>query len=74
MHLLSLWVLIGSAIGLASCSQEQAGYTEQERACIAQRHKDYDARRLSQCVEVCAACLKGTVATCNTSCKLKGAS
>jgi hypothetical protein len=73
MHLLSLWVLTALAVGLASCSQEQAGYTEQERACIVQRYKDYDAERLRQCVEVCEACLKGTIATCNTSCKLKGA-
>ena len=27
-----LWVLTALAIGLASCSLEQAGYTEQERA------------------------------------------
>ena len=75
MQLPSLSALIALAIGLASCSQEQqAGYTEQERVCIAQRYTDYDAKRLSQCVDVCEACMKGTVATCNTSCKLKGAS
>ena len=66
--------MLAITIGIASCSQEQAGYTEQERVCIAQRYTDYDAKRLSQCVDVCKACLKGTVATCNTSCKLKGAS
>ncbi len=42
--------------------------------CIAQRYKDYDARQLSQCVDVCKACMNGNTATCNTSCKLKGAS
>jgi len=73
MQLPSLSVLTALAIGLASCSQEQAGYTEKERVCIAQHYKDYDAKRLSQCVDVCKACLSGTVATCNTSCKLKGA-
>jgi hypothetical protein len=72
-HAVALSVLTALAIGLAWCSQEQAGYTEKERVCIAQHYKDYDAKRLSQCVDVCKACLSGTVATCNTSCKLKGA-
>jgi hypothetical protein len=67
-------VLIALAVGLASCSQEQAGYSDAERACIAQRHYDYDAKQLSQCVDVCKYCLKGTTVTCNTSCRLKGAS
>jgi len=74
MQLPSLSVLTTLAIGAASCSQEQAGYTEKERACIAQHYNDYDAKRLSQCVDVCKACLNGTVATCNMSCRLKGAS
>ena len=67
MQLSSLSVLTALAIGVASCSQEQAGYTEKEGVCIAQHYKDYDAKRLSQCVDVCKACLSGTVATCNTS-------
>ena len=33
----SLSVLTPLAIGLASCSQEQAGYTDAERKCIAQQ-------------------------------------
>jgi len=74
MQLPGLCALTALAIGLASCSQEQVGYTDAERKCIAQRFTDYDAKRLSQCVDVCRACLNGTVVTCNTSCKLKGAS
>ena len=73
MKLRSLIVLTASAIGLASCSQE-VEYTDQQRACITQRYKDYDARQLSQCVNVCKACMNGNTVTCNTSCKLKGAS
>jgi hypothetical protein len=61
------------ALGLASCSRE-AEYTDQQRACIAQRYTNYDARQLNQCVDVCRACMNGNVVTCNTSCKLKGAS
>ena len=61
------------AIGLASCSQEKPSFTEKERACIAQRYKNYDPKQVDQCVDVCKVCLNGTVATCNTSCKLKGA-
>jgi len=66
-------VLIALAMSLASCSQED-GYTDQQRACIAQRYTNYDAKQLSQCVDVCRACMNGTIVTCNTSCKLKGAS
>ena len=73
-QLRSLCVLTASAIGLAACSQEQPEYTDQQRACIAGRYADFDARKLSQCVDVCKACMNGTNATCNTSCKLKGAS
>ena len=73
MQSLSFGILITAAIGLASCSQEGT-HTEQERTCIAQRYKDYDAKRLSQCVDVCKACMNGNTVTCNTSCKLKGAS
>ena len=72
VQLRSLIVLVALAIGLASCSLEVA-YTNEQRMCIAQRSKDYDARQLSQCVDVCKACMNGNTATCNTSCKLKGA-
>ena len=65
--------LIALAIGLGSCSQEQPDFTEKERVCIAQHYKDYEPKQISQCVDVCKVCLKGTVATCNASCKLKGA-
>jgi hypothetical protein len=73
MQSLSFGVLITGAIGLGSCWQEPS-YTEQERTCIAQRYNNYDAKRLSQCVDVCKACMKGNTLTCNTSCRLKGAS
>ena len=73
MQLRSLIVLVAIAVGLASCSQE-VEYTDQQRACISQRYKEFDARKLSQCVDVCKACMNGNNVTCNTSCKLKGAS
>jgi hypothetical protein len=73
MGLRSLSGLTAFAICVASCSQE-AGYTDQQLACIAQRYPNYDAKQLSQCVDVCKACMRGTTVTCNTSCKLKGAS
>jgi hypothetical protein len=68
-----LSLLTAFAIGLASCSQEDE-YSDQQRVCIAQRYQAYDSKRLSQCLDVCIACMKGNVVTCNTSCKLKGAS
>jgi hypothetical protein len=69
----SLIILVAIAICVASCSQE-VEYSDRQCACIAQRYKKFDARNLSQCVDVCEACMTGTTATCTTSCKLKGAS
>ena len=73
MQLRSLVLLTAVAAGLASCSQE-VEYTDQQRSCIAQRYTNYDARQLSQCVDVCKACMRGNTVTCNTSCRLRGAS
>lgn len=61
------------AVGLGACSQE-VDYTPEQRACIASRYSAYDARQINQCVEVCRVCMKGNVVTCNTSCRLRGAS
>ena len=75
MQVRNLGVLtaIAFGIGLASCSQE-VEYSDQQRACIAQRYTNFDAKNLYQCVDVCKSCMKGNTVTCNTSCKLKGAS
>jgi hypothetical protein len=69
----SLIILVSIAVCAASCSQE-IEYSDQQRACIAQRYKKFDVRNLSQCVDVCETCMTGTTVTCTTSCKLKGAS
>jgi hypothetical protein len=73
VQLRSLVLLTALAAGLASCSQE-VEYTDQQRSCIAQRYTNYDARQLNQCVDVCKACMRGNTVTCNTSCRLRGAS
>jgi hypothetical protein len=73
MRVIALILLTALAVGLGSCSQEQSDYSDQQRACISQRYKDYDAKHLTQCVDVCRSCLNGTIATCNSSCKLRGA-
>jgi hypothetical protein len=66
-------IVLAAAIGLASSSRETE-YSDEQRACIAQRYTKFDARKLSECVDVCKACMNGNNVTCNTSCKLKGAS
>ena len=68
-------IVLAAALALlaASCSKERE-YTDEERACIAQHHRDYDATKIDQCVQVCKTCLKGNTITCNTSCRLRGAS
>ena len=73
MRLRRLFGLTLLAAGLAGCSQE-IETTPEQRACIAQHYAAYDARQLNQCVDVCRVCMKGNMVTCNTSCRLRGAS
>ena len=73
MLLTRLAPLITAALYLAACSPEKPEYTEQQRLCISQRFNGYDPRKLQSCLDVCLTCMNGTVATCNSSCKLKGA-
>jgi hypothetical protein len=61
------------AVGLSACSQE-VEYTPEQRSCILQRYSSYDPKKLNQCVDVCRLCMKGNTVTCNTSCRLRGAS
>jgi hypothetical protein len=61
------------ALGLSACSQE-IEYTPEQRSCIAQHYSSYDAKQLNQCVDVCRLCMRGNTVTCNTSCRLRGAS
>ena len=51
----------------------QAEYSAEQRACVAQRYGQFDESKLGQCVDICKACMKGSTATCNTACWLKGA-
>jgi hypothetical protein len=69
----SLCALILAAAGIAACSKEPE-YTAQQRACITQRYPTYDRKRIDQCVDICKACMNGNTVTCNTSCRLNGAS
>jgi hypothetical protein len=69
-HLVCLTAL---AVGLSACSQE-IEYTPEQRSCIAQHYSAYDAKQINQCVDVCRLCMKGNTVTCNTSCRLRGAS
>ena len=73
MQSIGICVVATAALLFASCSKE-AEYTDEQRVCIAQRYTTYDSRKIDQCVAVCKACMKGNTVTCNTSCKLNGAS
>jgi hypothetical protein len=69
----SLVCLLALAAGLSACSQD-VETTPEQRACIAQHYPTYDPKSLNQCVDVCRICMKGNMVTCNTSCRLRGAS
>lgn len=73
MQLRGLLGLALLAAGLSACSQE-IDYTPEQRSCIAQHYSAYDAKQIKQCVDVCRLCMKGNTVTCNTSCRLRGAS
>lgn len=73
VRLRGLVILMLLALGLSACSQEME-YTPEQRSCIAQHYSSYDAKQLNQCVDVCRLCMKGNTVTCNTSCRLRGAS
>lgn len=73
MRLRGLVGLALLAVGLSACSQE-IDYTPEQRSCILQRYSSYDPKQLNQCVDVCRLCMKGNMVTCNTSCRLRGAS
>jgi hypothetical protein len=64
--------LLTFAVGLASCSQA-VETTPEQQACIGRKYSSYDAKKLNQCVDVCRVCMKGNTVTCNTSCRLRGA-
>ncbi len=68
MRLLLLFVV---ALGLVGCGDNQTAGPE--LACAAHLYSPYDAKNIDQCVNVCIKCGKGTVTTCSTSCRLKGA-
>jgi hypothetical protein len=74
LRLPSLIVVTTAALCVATCSQEQTGYTDEQRDCIKERFGSYDPTHLDRCIDVCKACMKGNTVTCNTSCRLKGAS
>jgi PBP1b-binding outer membrane lipoprotein LpoB len=57
---------------LAGCSNEPE-YSDVQRACIGKLYSSYDAKQMSQCVNICKSCMGGTTVTCTTSCNLKGA-
>ncbi len=75
-HLVTLRLccaLIAAATVLASCSKEPE-YTDEQRVCITERFPKYNARDINQCVAACKTCRDGNTITCNTSCRLRGAS
>jgi hypothetical protein len=70
MRTLVLSALVATVLGSCSDGPE---YNDQQRVCIAKLYRDYDAKQMTQCVNVCKSCMDGSTATCSTSCYLKGA-
>jgi hypothetical protein len=73
MQRLGIGIIAATTFLSASCSKETE-YTPEQRVCIGKMYMTYDPKNIGQCVAVCKGCMKGNIVTCNTSCKLKGAS
>jgi hypothetical protein len=65
-------VLAAISFALVSCSPETE-VTGSANKCAADLYPKYDPKLMSQCVDVCLKCYRGTTTTCSTSCTLKGA-
>jgi hypothetical protein len=64
--------IIFLALFAGACGQDVsvAGSTN---SCVTNLYPVLDRKNMSQCVDVCLHCERGTQATCSTSCFLKGA-
>lgn len=54
------------------CAKEEE-LTAEQKVCVAGLYPTYDPKLTEACVKVCKTCKKGNTVTCNTSCRLRGA-
>jgi hypothetical protein len=57
----------------AGCQQEPEVTGSTSNKCVAELFSAYNPKDLNQCLAVCSRCDRGTMVTCSTSCKLRGA-
>lgn len=57
----------------AGCQQETEVTGSTTNKCVAELFPSYNPKSLNQCLAVCSKCDRGTMTTCSTSCKLRGA-
>ncbi len=65
-------IIVALALLAAGCRQDN-DTTGSIDNCPVRLAKNYNPRNLDQCVSACRSCDHGTVTTCTTSCRLKGA-
>jgi hypothetical protein len=61
------------SLAAAACSPSDGDVTGATGSCAAKLYRPYNPRDVKQCVDVCIRCDRGVMATCSTSCFLKGA-
>jgi hypothetical protein len=69
---LAIGCIAFASLAIVACSPKTA-QNDAEQTCALKLYPDYDQTRLDQCMAVCKSCRSGTIVTCSTSCKLKGA-
>lgn len=66
-------VALAALAVIGGCTKEEE-LTAQQKVCVAGLYPTYDPTKTEACVKVCKTCKKGNTVTCNTSCRLRGAS
>jgi hypothetical protein len=65
--------LLVSLIMLAGCNQDTETTGSTSSKCLMEHFPSFNAGNRNQCVAACLKCDHGNMATCSTSCTLKGA-
>ncbi|OSI73924.1 hypothetical protein BSZ21_06155 [Bradyrhizobium canariense] len=65
-------ILLLLLVALVGCRDDEITGSS-NAPCAEKLFSPYDPKILDQCVNVCARCERGTMTTCATSCRLRGA-
>lgn len=74
LHRATVFVVALAVLAVSGGCAKEEELTAEQRVCVADLYPTYDPKQTEACVKVCKVCKKGNTVTCNTSCRLRGAS